>query len=370
MNNSPGLTDYLMVKAAGMNIPINGSFELLPICNFNCEYCYINSPFSAKMYEERRTSAEDWIRVLDQARENGLLYLLLTGGEPLLYEGFEKIYERSARSGIIVSVNTNGTLINREVAETFRKNLPKQINISLYGTNNGIYRDLCGARNGFDRVDRAVKLLKEFGIPFKFNCVVNKKNAGDIENIIWYAKETGTVADLTTYVYPPVRNESASFGANKRLTCEEAAGLRLKIYRLTHSDAEYRLFLENIVSSGARKSELSAEKCDGESKYSCRAGKSGFWVNWKLEMTACGMTDHPSEDLKTQLFSEAWRKISETWKEYSLPQKCLSCPMAPLCGVCKASAYAESGNHSGVPEYICETADRLVILAKQELKRS
>ena len=370
MTDLPGLTDYIQAKASGMKIPVNGNFELLPACNFKCEYCYIHSQSSESLYKKSHPSADDWLKVVDSAKEKGLLFLLLTGGEPLLYDGFDKIYDYSVKSGIVVSVNTNGSLINEDLIKLFRNNLPRQINISLYGTNNEIYRDLCGTEKGFDKVDRAVRLLKQNGIPFKFNCVLNQKNVSDAESIIKYSKEAGTFADFTTYVYPPVRNEDFSFGNNKRLSCEEAASMRLKIYRLTHSDAEYRLFLENIVSSGTRKVEMLSEKCDGESKMSCRAGKSSFWINWKLEMTPCGMMGNPSADLKKISFEEAWKSISGLYRDCSLPEKCLSCPMAGICGVCAASAYAESGNLTDIPVYICQTADCLVTLAKQQMKCS
>ena len=54
---------------------------------------------------------ERWLEVAEQARASGLLYLLLTGGEPFLWPDFWPLYERLTEMGFVLSINTNGSLI-------------------------------------------------------------------------------------------------------------------------------------------------------------------------------------------------------------------------------------------------------------------
>ena len=62
-----------------------------------------------------------WLDLARQAKEQGLLYLLLTGGEPLLHPDFREILTALHRMGLLVSVNTNGTLIDEEVVQWLRQ---------------------------------------------------------------------------------------------------------------------------------------------------------------------------------------------------------------------------------------------------------
>ena len=62
--------------------------------------------------------------------------------------------------GMILTLNTNGTLINEEWAEFFAKNKPRRINITLYGSKNETYENLCHMKDGFDKTIRGIELLK------------------------------------------------------------------------------------------------------------------------------------------------------------------------------------------------------------------
>ena len=53
-------------------------------------------------------------------------------GEPFLYKDFDKVYNALRNMGIIVTINTNGTLINEEIADMLSENKPRRVNITLY----------------------------------------------------------------------------------------------------------------------------------------------------------------------------------------------------------------------------------------------
>ena len=91
-NNNVGrsLTDRLASKAVYMSVPLSGTFELSPVCNFSCKMCYVRK--TAKEVRESPRGIlglEDWRKIAREAYDAGMLYLLLTGGEPLLWPSFE-----------------------------------------------------------------------------------------------------------------------------------------------------------------------------------------------------------------------------------------------------------------------------------------
>ena len=183
------VSDYLAQKAIRMKVPLSGTFELSPVCNFNCRMCYVRKSEREVAESPRGILAlEDWLRIAREARDAGTLYLLLTGGEPLLWPEFWTLYEELADMGFLVSVNTNGSLIDEAAIARFRKRPPQKLNITLYGAGDETYRRLCGIDAVFTKVDEAVRSLMQNRIAVKLNCSLTPENAADLDWIVDYAK--------------------------------------------------------------------------------------------------------------------------------------------------------------------------------------
>ena len=153
----------LFAKAARNCIPLYGVLELLPLCNLNCDMCYVHLSKQEMQSQGRLRSLDEWISLAKQMKDAGTLFLLLTGGEPLLFHQFKELYCALKDMGMILTLNTNGTLINEEWAEFFAKNKPRRINITLYGSKNETYENLCHMKDGFDKTIRGIELLKKYG---------------------------------------------------------------------------------------------------------------------------------------------------------------------------------------------------------------
>ena len=98
-----------------------------------------------------------------------MLYLLLTGGEPFVYKDFKRLYLELFKMGFIISINSNATLIDEETVKWLKEYPPQRINITLYGSSNEVYGNLCNNPKGFNQVTKAINLLKEANINIKLN---------------------------------------------------------------------------------------------------------------------------------------------------------------------------------------------------------
>ena len=78
------LRRYFYQKAAANLLPIGGTFELTPRCNMNCRMCYIRMSESQMCQRGAERTADEWIALGKSCAEQGMLFLLLTGGEPFL----------------------------------------------------------------------------------------------------------------------------------------------------------------------------------------------------------------------------------------------------------------------------------------------
>lgn len=121
----PMLTDYLYSKASRMLVPLSGTFELSPVCNFSCRMCYVRKTAKEVQESPRKIlTLDDWRRIAKEAREAGLLYLLLTGGEPFLWPDFWTLYDELIDMGFLISINTNGSLIDDEAIAHLKRRPP------------------------------------------------------------------------------------------------------------------------------------------------------------------------------------------------------------------------------------------------------
>ena len=82
----------LLQRAAMKQQPINGSLELLPLCNMSCDMCYIRMNRSEMEKKGGLRTADEWISLGREMQKAGVLFLLLTGGEPLLFPDFKRLY--------------------------------------------------------------------------------------------------------------------------------------------------------------------------------------------------------------------------------------------------------------------------------------
>ena len=363
------LTDYLYSKACALKIPLNGTFELSPVCNFSCKMCYVRK--TRKEVEEnprKILTLDDWRRIARDARDAGMLDLLLTGGEPLLWPDFWTLYEELVDMGLQISINTNGSLIDDEAINRFKKHPPKKISVTLYGANDETYYRLCGSRSVFSKVDKAIRGLKEAGIEVKINCSLTPENAEDIEWIVDYAKELDIVLAATTYMFPPVRRVPTQIGVNERFTPEESSRYRLRYLQKSRGEEKYQLYLKNLLAGYADPPGLEPDCIDSaEGKIRCRAGSAAFWITWDGWMSPCGLMTHPRIDLKNQTFSDAWKDLTAATDQVRLSSLCESCANRNVCHPCAAVAAAETGSSSGVPTYMCNAIHELCKLAREHL---
>ena len=103
MQMEPNTMEKRMLRrASAAQRPINGSLELLPLCNMNCDMCYVRLSAGETEAKGGLRMADEWISLGRQMQKAGVLFLLLTGtGDPL---GAVLPTAAAAVSGIVLGV--------------------------------------------------------------------------------------------------------------------------------------------------------------------------------------------------------------------------------------------------------------------------
>ena len=351
----PAITEYLHRKASASRIPLSGTFELTPVCNMNCRMCYVRMSHQQQQAIRPLRSAREWLSLAEEAKKHGMLYLLITGGEPFLHPEFRQILTGLQKMGFVISINSNGTLIDEQTVAWLKECPPTRINITLYGASDETYDRLCCNPRGFTQVTRAIRLLKEAGILVKLNCSITPHNAHDLEKIIAFAREEKLVVQATSYMFPPLRRDPSKIGQNDRFTPEEAAYYSAKVEALLGGKEAFLARPEEEIPPLPSETE---ENCDAPGdKIRCRAGKCSFWVTWEGELMPCGMIPGNRDGNVFDIgFLPAWKKAMETVDAIRLPPKCAACGIKDTCRACAAMVLTETGCYSKVPEYRCQMA--------------
>ncbi len=354
------ITEYLHQKASWKRIPLSLSFELTPVCNMACRMCYVRMDKKTQESIAPLRPAEDWLKLAGEVKEKGLLYILLTGGEPFLYPELPSLMAGLQEQGFVVSINTNGTMIDEKAIEWLKRTPPSRLNITLYGCSDATYKRLCGKPDGFTRVTHAIDLLRDAGIPVKINVSVTPWNAGDLEGIFEYCKQHHLLLQATSYMFPPLRRDPGSQGKNQRFTPEEAAYWSAKIVSLLNGEDRFlqRFDAGELTVLPDKDIEECERNCGGEGDGSrCRAGRCTGWVTWDGKLLMCGMIpDETAPRVFEEGFSASWNRIIQQTDAIRLPAACKDCSMKDECRACAAMVYTESGDYSKVPDYRCRMA--------------
>src|SRR5260370_2850351 len=105
------------------------SSELHLGCNYDCEHCYLGlKKFAGLSWPARE-------RLLHIMRDAGVLWLQLTGGEPLIDKLFPEVYGLACELGMMVTISSNGSrLSNPRILGLINSRSPYRLTNSEYDT--------------------------------------------------------------------------------------------------------------------------------------------------------------------------------------------------------------------------------------------
>lgn len=352
-NNEYGISRYLITKAGKRGIPLSGGFELTSRCNFNCKMCYVHSLDNPVELRKKELSVDEWVNIAQEAKEQGMLFLLLTGGEAMLRDDFIELYSRLAQMGFHLVVNSNGSLLSKEILDCFRKYPPGRVNISVYGASNQTYQDLCGNQS-FGKVKRAIHQLRREGISVRVTMMLTPYNVNDMEMVYQIAQEEDALCEMSSYMFPQTR-VNRKCGENRgRFSSKEAGIYMARRERMLMGEDEFCKYLEHIdIIPPLRVSDSVKEG----HPVTCQAGNCSFWITWDGKMKPCGLMMDNEVNVLKEGFKSAWSKINQLTKAIRLPKECVTCDKQFFCHPCPSVCQAETGCFDGKPTYMCELVE-------------
>lgn len=358
---SSTMEERLYERAAMLQIPLYGILELTPQCNLSCEMCYVRLSNEEMAQKGRLRTLEEWIDLAEQMQQEGTLFVLLTGGEPLIYPKFRELYLKLQEMGMILTVNTNGSLIDRDWAEFFQLHPPRRINITLYGASSDTYEQLCHNGTACAKAFEAVRMLHETGLDVKINASLVRTNVQDWEKIMAFGESLEIPVRMDTYMYPAVREREYSFAKQSRMDPEMAAKVRIQVLRREMGEETFAQYREQTLASIVPDGQTG----NFSDTLTCKAGHCSFAVSWNGKLLPCIVMDQSGISMKNRTFRDAWEQLQSEVNQIRISSECVSCAYREACNTCAAAAVAECGKYDAVPEYICAYTKETVRLLRE-----
>jgi radical SAM protein with 4Fe4S-binding SPASM domain len=331
-------------------IPLSGGIAVTHRCNLTCLHCYAREDMERLENSGPELSTEQWKKIISEIKAAGCLYLLITGGEPLLRDDFAAIYSYAKLQGFLVTLFTNATLVTSETVELFRQLPPRRIEITLYGASAVTHDRITGVAGSFARCLRGIEMLLAGGLNVALKSVLMTLNLNEFAAMEKIAKGYGVSFRLDAALFPSFAGDRSVL--DLRVTPEQAVAMELANPEIL---GETREFLKNFRVS------------ESETLYTCSAGTTIFHIDPYGYLSPCLMVRKPSYPLLSGSFQQGWDKNISRIKEMkiSVDSECRSCQQKLWCGYCPGFFELESGSEQVPSPYLCAIGKRRSAIINQ-----
>lgn len=373
-----------------IRMPDSAFIEVTKACNQKCLHCFASSGKK----DETEISITEIKKILIQLYDMGVIFIHLTGGEPLLRDDLHEILSFINELGEeqVYSLFTNGTLWRSREGERLLDIICQiqnfHIQVSLDGNSPDTYNQLrTGSSKDFHKVVHAINLFKNSGLTVGAVFTVSKLNIDCAFNTARYALEE---LGVDSFLFAPI------YFTGRAVDNAELLKLRFREWRdfvvkatLIKKNKEwgeyssrftiafynlYELFpplasagMESFVEEVWGYSSVIQDMHVTRNRPFCQAGKTELCISADGKIYPCEPargTSFVAGNVRRENIKDIWIKsrILNWFRQLKLEDiqgNCKECFYGARCGGgCRLTAYAHRGNLYD-PDPICPYNDPL-----------
>lgn len=335
------LYSLINLKLVGANNVINindnivnittGAIETTNVCNFRCPHCYVDKA------RHKTLSFEKIKNIIDDFYELGASNILFTGGEVLTHPNFKDFYIYAYKKGFIISINTNGSLINDDIENFLKEYPPCTLEISIYGDNQKTYNNFTKANLDFDNFIEKLKKLKNCGINLLCKGVITNSNKDYYFNIVNMCNELNIPFKKDYIAFPQLD----------------------KIHKINPEQISPEEVIEILKKDKHAQMEclkrFSQDSNNHQYVFECRRDNDALFINSNGYVNICPCMQSVSYKYEEGKLLETvleLRKIGNI--KFKKETKCKNCKYMSLCRYCPAKFELTTGNYEEPPVWFCK----------------
>lgn len=163
-------------------------FLVTMACNYDCYFCHREG--AREEIRRHQLSVENYVTLYEiyskMEEWNGVT---LSGGEPLLFDGIERLLKKLYERGANITIVTNGSLLNLHF---FSLKYVKRLNVSIHTLNPKMYSQITNREESYLYVVKEnLKIIRNLypKIEIRLNVTPCKNQNWSLQDLILYANE-------------------------------------------------------------------------------------------------------------------------------------------------------------------------------------
>lgn len=316
-----------------LTAPLTINWAINNTCNFKCRHCYSRVDTSDELDTPTLRAA------MEKVAKSGVMALNFGGGEPLLRADLLDIARFAAGLGMVVSMNSNGYLIDADRAEALKRAGFSKVGISIDSHLPHVHDDFRGMPGSHGKAVAALGFLRQAGIKTSISTVICNFNHTDIDHLIDFAL-LHKASQLNFHNF-----KCSGLGlANKD--------------ELDLTPGEWREFYRRAIAAkgGVKGLDISLDDPiiaslgltdDKKPVKGSVCGKLSLNIKSNGDITPCGFIPLVIGNIVTDDLKEVWRTspVLEKMRNKKPTGKCVGCDSYADCiGGCSARALALTGD--------------------------
>ena len=332
-------------------------------CNLACRHCWITPTFVNGEPSPGDCLDLDLLKLaVKEGKKLGLSNAKLTGGEPVLHPRFVEIVDYLSAEDIKLNMETNGTLIDADLAKHLKNNTTMwHISVSLDSVNADKHDQFRGVKGAFKAAVKGTEHLVHAGFRPQIIMCPHRGNIHEVEDLVKLAVSLGAGSVKFNPITPTGRGKIME-EHDETLDYDEIIGLVRFIREELQERTKIPLFISTPPALSTIKEILREKKAGGECRVLNILGILGDG-----EMALCGIGRNIPElcfgklnrdDLKTVWLSHPTLVKLRNDLNGDYPGVCGECVHARRCLTqCVAMNYVRTGKLIN-PDFLCTEANK------------
>lgn len=335
--------EQIIRKTRTENILFSVLVELTYRCNLDCYFCYNDLDLKGVPL-----STAQYFRFFEDLREMQVLYLILTGGEPLAHPDFMALGRKARELGFVVRIKSNGHALRGKLARSIKEEIdPYLIEVSLHGARPETHDRQTRVPGSFERLMANLEEMLAVGLRVKLNSTLTAYNEGEIAEMFAIADRLGVRLQFD----PEVTPRDDGDGSPLSITAS-SEGLR-RLFRLERERAERARARAGEPDSPEVLRQTDDFMLTPAGEKHCGAGSAGIAVDPYGNVYPCVQWRRPAGNLHQSSIQQIWAgsaTLAEV-RQLTVDAKELVASFGargPLLAFCPGSAALSTGNPLGV----------------------
>lgn len=315
------------------------SLELTYRCNLDCFFCYNDRDKRGKPL-----SLEQYQILLNDLAQMQTMYLMLTGGEPMIHPHFFDIGRIARDLGFVVRVRTNGHNLGKLKAERVRDEVdPYIVEVSLHGATAQVHDRQTRVSGSFDSLIKNINTARQVGLRISVVSTPTAWNEHQIDAMFALCDELAVPLRFQGPVAPRDNGDTTPLVIQPKEESWKIVEAQLKARREQQEPAN--------IAKPIRKQIHVLDQVDREPAATCSVGVAGVDIDPYGNVLACMHLQESAGNLHEQSIKKIWndsplfqrarsRAISAAERFTDAPLKQLGAPLFCLAveeNLCKGS---------------------------------